>query len=83
MLGAVDMTAEMRALVGELATVGERKYLEAAAVGEDGFVPAGEPVEPPQLPDDPVPRGGCEGGRCCTAPPGSAAALNRAKIHRP
>ena len=34
---------------------GQGEHLEAAAVGEDGLVPAGEPVEPPQLPDDPVP----------------------------
>lgn len=42
MRGAVDMRAEFCTLLGKLSVVGERKYLKAAAVGEQRACP---PVE--------------------------------------
>ena len=45
MARAVDVAAEVGALLGELAVVAEAENLEAAAVGEDGAVPAVELVQ--------------------------------------
>ena len=45
MLRAVNMTAEMRTLLGEFAITAERKYLEAATIGEYRSLPAIELVQ--------------------------------------
>ena len=46
---AVDMRLEDRALLGDLADLGERHDLEAARVGEDGPLPADEAVKPAEF----------------------------------
>ena len=40
MFRAVDVAAEVSALIGELALVGERKYLKSAGVGKNRALPA-------------------------------------------
>ena len=42
---SVDVRLEDAAFFGELAALGQREHLEAAAVGQDGPVPRGEGVE--------------------------------------
>ncbi|WBL36318.1 hypothetical protein O0235_01690 [Tepidiforma flava] len=53
--GAVDVGAEADAVFGDLAEAGEGEDPEAAAVGEDGAIPAHEAVDAAELPDEPVP----------------------------
>ena len=43
--GAVEMGAELDAVLIYLPALGEAEHLVAAAVGEDGLVPANEPVQ--------------------------------------
>ena len=42
---AVEVALEADAVLGDLADVGEREHLEAAGVGQNGAVPAHEPVQ--------------------------------------
>ena len=52
MLRAVDVAAESHSFFLELAYAAEREHLEAAAVGENGFLPAVEAVQAAGLLDD-------------------------------
>ena len=51
-LAAVDVAAECHPFIGQLAVLGQREDLEAAAVGQDGTVPAVELVQSTGALDD-------------------------------
>src|SRR5690242_19002339 len=48
---AVEWRAELDAFFAELAHLAQAPDLEAAGVGEDGAIPAHEPVQPPKRAD--------------------------------
>ncbi len=48
---AVEVRAELHAILGELAQIAEAEDLEAAGVGEDGLVPGHELLHPAELAD--------------------------------
>ena len=52
----VQVGGEGDPLLGDLAQLGQAEHLEAAAVGQDGAVPAGELVQPAQVGHQLVPR---------------------------
>ena len=62
---AVDVRAEDGGLVVILRLGGQAVDLEAAAVGEDGPVPAHEAVQAAQLGDERRRRAAGRGDRCC------------------
>ena len=49
---AVDRALECTAFFGQLAHIGQRKYLETARVGQNRFVPANKFVQAAELFDD-------------------------------
>ena len=51
------MGGEGHPRLGDLPQPGQGKHLKAAAVGEHRAVPLHKAVQPPHLPDHPVPRG--------------------------
>src|SRR4030067_3491000 len=56
MLTAVYVGAEDGPIIGDLSQPGQAEDLVAAAIGDDGAVPAHEAVEAPHLSDDLHPR---------------------------
>src|SRR6185369_16650886 len=51
-LTAIDGRSETHPLLADLAQFGEAEHLEAARVGEDGFLPVHEAMQPPMCLDD-------------------------------
>ena len=52
MSAAIDMGAEIDAVLGNLSAIGEAEDLEAATVGEDGSIPTGKFVKAPTPGDE-------------------------------
>ena len=61
---AVEVALETHALLAEVAQAGEAEDLVAAAVGEEGTVPAREAVEAPEVRDQSRRRAAASDGRC-------------------